>query len=279
MAHEQVGLLSGEEIKSEGLIIDALETSFRASTYDLSVGDILPGGRPPRPIGGKGEYRLAPGGTIRVVSRELLRLPDGITGYALPRNTLCTRGVLAINIGVVDPNFEGPISSTLINFGAADFIVEPGTPFLRLSFHRCRVSPKSADAQHWDRKTYVERAGEQVAAYAAETFLNLDQTVAKAGEEAFGAFKQSLILWATLAAVALALITVFVPVGASYADRYLADRHRWESETERAIQQRVEERYAVQLNRLGQELSALRDEVQNSKTSNHKAATSKNGRE
>jgi hypothetical protein len=67
---------------------------------------------------------------VRVVSRESLRLPDTITGHVLLKNELCTKGVLAINIGVVDPGFNGPISSTLINFGRETCSVEKGTHYV-----------------------------------------------------------------------------------------------------------------------------------------------------
>jgi hypothetical protein len=107
MPNQNLSLLSGDEIRDAGLIVDGSDAMYRASTYDLSIGDIIPGGREPAPLPPSGEFRLAPGGMIRVVARESLKLPDDVTGHALPRNTLCTRGVLAINIGVVDPGFEG----------------------------------------------------------------------------------------------------------------------------------------------------------------------------
>src|ERR1700722_3294664 len=41
MNDRQFSLLSGEEIESDGLIDGGSEELFRASTYDLSVGDII----------------------------------------------------------------------------------------------------------------------------------------------------------------------------------------------------------------------------------------------
>jgi dUTPase len=279
MPDKDSGLLSGEEIKNEGLVVNPSDAMFRASTYDLSIGAIVPGGKRPLALEANGEYRLAPGGTVRVVARESLNLPDGITGHALPRNTLCTRGVLAINIGVVDPGFRGPISSTLINFGAADFIVKPGESFLRVSFHRCPKSPKSALAKKWDRDDYVEEARLQVAAYSAATFLNLEETVKQAGAAAFGKFKEALVLWVTIAAVALAVVTVLVPLGASYTDRYLSNREKWQAETEKTIQQKVEERDAARIQMLVDEVKQLRNEIAEKKATTRALATSKNGRQ
>ena len=55
-----------------------------------------------------------------------MKLPHEITGHALLKNELYRKGVLAINIGVIDPGFEGPLSSILINFGREDFVVKRG---------------------------------------------------------------------------------------------------------------------------------------------------------
>ncbi len=265
MPNQDLGLLSGEEIKREGLIIDGTDALFRASTYDLSIGEIIPGGKHSQPMTAAGEYRLRPGGMVRVIARESLKLPDGFTGHALPRNTLCTRGVLAINIGIVDPGFEGPISSTLINFGDADYVLKPGEAFLRLSFHRCPKSPKADDAQAWNREEYSEEARKQVLAYLGTHFLNIDETAKKASEVAFGKFKGALVIWATVAAVVLGLITVLVPLGASYTDHYLSGRLEWQAQEEKAVEERVEARNDAQMKRLVDEVAQLHSEINNAK--------------
>src|ERR1017187_3100988 len=152
MATPSLSLLSGEEIKSLKLVEDSSDDNlYRASTYDLSVGEIIPAGS----VSGGSEYKLPSGGTVRVVSKEFLKLPNEITGHALLKNELCRTGVLAINIGVIDPGFEGPLSSILINFGRGDFVVKQGDPFLRISFHRCPASPKASKSSKLSREQYI----------------------------------------------------------------------------------------------------------------------------
>ena len=145
MTTHPFSLLSGEEIESNKLVIDSIDKNlYRASTYDLSVGEIIPAGS----ASGGSAYNLPPGGTVRVVSKEMLKSPDGITGHALLKNELCRHGVLAINIGVVHSGFEGPLSSILINFGKGNFVVKQGDPFLRISFHRCPLSSKTRPVKY-----------------------------------------------------------------------------------------------------------------------------------
>lgn len=256
-----MSLLSGDEIKSAGLIGGANADSFRASTYDLTVGEIIPGGKKAKLLPKNGEYQLKPGGMVRVIARESLKLPDSITGHALPRNTLCTKGVLAINIGIVDPGFHGPISSTLINFGSAPYPLVPGTPFLRVSFHRCHPMAARVAAETWEREKYVENAKQQVLAYSGSHFLNLDETVSLASKEAFGHFRAALIVWAAVAAVVLAVITVLVPLGASFVDRHFTDRRQWEAETKKEIELKLDVESAAQINALQQQIQQLKSQM------------------
>jgi hypothetical protein len=257
MANQQSSLLTGEEIKLEELVVDGADELYRASTYDLSVGDIiLAGGE----LCTKSNYRVPPGGMVRVISKESLKLSDEVTGHVLLKNDLCSKGVLAINIGVVDPAFEGPISSTLINFGKEIWPLEKGTPFLRVSFFRC---PKSANAKpvKYDRQTYLARARQEVLAYSAATFLNMDVVTTKAAAKAFGSFKQGLIVWASLAAVFLALLAIFAPLGASPVDRQLTNNEQREDRIEQAVERNVEDRYKARLEALSAEVQQLQQTV------------------
>lgn len=233
MASSSFSLLSGEEIKTLGLVQDSTDDNlYRASTYDLSVGEIIPAGH----WSGGTEYKVPSGGTIRVVSKESLKLPKGITGHALLKNELYRKGVLAINIGVIDPGFEGPISSTLINFGRGDFVVKTGGPFLCISFHRCLESPKATKSSKYTREQYISNVKDEVAAYMAPTFLNMEEATKKAAEKAFVSFREGLVVWATLVAVLLGALAIFAPLGASYVDKYVARREQRETE----LQQKIE---------------------------------------
>jgi deoxycytidine triphosphate deaminase len=254
MTTQRYGLLCGEEIKSGGLVKESADKFYRAATYDLSVGDIiLDGGK----TWEGSTYDLKPGGMVRVVSKESLALPDNVTGHVLLKNGLCTRGVLAINIGIVDPGFEGPISSTLINFGRADFAVEKGTSFLRVSFHHCPQSTKAVDAPKYDRETYLKQVKQEVQAYSGPTFLNMDATAADAATKAFDSFKNALFGWATVVGLFVAVLAIFAPLGASFVDKHLTKDEQHEAQVEQAVEKKVEERYAGQLKELSDKVDRL----------------------
>jgi dUTPase len=255
MEPQLLSLLSGEEIKSLELVKDSAdENLYRASTYDLSVGEIIPAGS----ASGGSAYNLPPGGTVRVVSKELLKLPNSITGHALLKNELCRKGVLAINIGVIDPGFEGPISSILINFGQGNFVVKQGDAFLRISFHRCPPSSKADKSVKYNRQQYISLAKAEVDAYMAPTFLNIDVTAKRAARRAFGSFKKALTLWAIVAGILLALIAILAPLGASYVDKYVVTGEQHELQLEQTVEAKVEGRYDARLKTLTDQVEELK---------------------
>jgi len=267
MSDQEFSLLSGEEIQSNGLVDESEERFFRASTYDLSVGDIILDGAV---VCEGSTYALPPGGMVRVVSKESLNLPETITGHVLLKNDLCAKGVLAINIGVVDPCFRGPLSSTLINFGKVIYPVEKGTAFLRVSFHRCPKSPRTKQVQY-DRPDYLKKVKQEVLAYSGPTFLNMDKTAEVAAEKAFSSFKNALFgwatglgLWATGLGLLIALLAIFVPLGASLWDKHLERSDKQQTELEQNIEKKVEERYESRLKELSDRLQHLTEMNQTS---------------
>ena len=193
MQNPEHSLLSGEEIRAAGLVSNAQEHLYRASTYDFSAGAFIDSAGTITST-----YCLRPGGMVRVVSHEAVSVPDGITGHVLLKNALCTKGVLALNIGVVDPGYIGPVSSTLINFGRSIVDINQGEPFLRISFHRCPSSPKSKKSAKWDELEYLRDIKLQVQAHSGPTFLNLDKATSVALENALGNLKANLIFWSTM---------------------------------------------------------------------------------
>jgi dUTPase len=258
MQNGQFSLLSGEEIKELSLIEDSTDAQFRASTYDLSVGDIIPS---------EGEefegmrFSLPAGGMVRVISRESVKLPETITGHVLLKNQLCTQGVLALSIGIIDPGFEGPISSTLINFGRGPCPIEKGTSFLRVSFHRCPASPKVAKALKFTRDTYLKVVKQEVKAYSGRMFLNIDALATDAAGKAFGSFKDGILVWATVATVIIALLAIFAPLGASNIEKWASSDEQRQSRMEQQVEQKVNAKYEGEIRSLNERIDQLNQTI------------------
>ena len=105
--------LNHQEIKANGLVEDAIEGGWRSASYDLTIESILI----PNEKSVRQSYRIKPQEVIVVISKETIKLPEDVVGQALPKTSLTHDGILALSTGLIDPKYEGPISSTLINFG------------------------------------------------------------------------------------------------------------------------------------------------------------------
>ncbi|HTD03760.1 dCTP deaminase domain-containing protein [Undibacterium sp.] len=124
-------VLNGEQIKISDCVKDAVAANFRSASYDLTIGEI---------VTSEGEFvdqfEIPPQGIVKVISAEEICVSDGLLGYVHVKTSLCNEGILPLNIGLVDPGFNGPLQSTLINFGKAKIVLKKGTVFSRLVFHK-----------------------------------------------------------------------------------------------------------------------------------------------
>lgn len=54
----------------------------------------------------------------------------------MPKTSLCNDGILVLNTGLVDPGYEGRLSTIAINFSSSAQRISRNTPFLRVVFHK-----------------------------------------------------------------------------------------------------------------------------------------------
>ena len=84
----------------------------QGSSFDLTIGCIFD-------HQGKkvvGPFTIKPGHMVQVVSSEELKLSDQVTGHVTYKTTLTRQGIWALTVGIVDPGWTGPVSTTLLNF-------------------------------------------------------------------------------------------------------------------------------------------------------------------
>lgn len=117
-------LLSGEAINQKHLVNHDLADGYRGASYDLHVGKIVD------PEGHEQQtYVLPAQGIVEVVSRETVSVPKNVAGFAMVKTGLCNEGILAINIGIIDPLYANLVSSFLINFGKNPYPLAVGQVF------------------------------------------------------------------------------------------------------------------------------------------------------
>ena len=216
-------LLNRDQIRD--FIQDAKADCFQAASYNPVIGKIIaPSGKILE------SYDLPPQGMVKVISRERIKLPRNVAGNASIKTSLCDEGILTLNIGIIDPTYDGLLSSTVINFGRNPYHLKVNDVFLRLTFHQydppaqLTVLPRKSDEE------YLKEKKIQVLEHFSELFLNMSVVSRRAAAEVFGSWRKGLLTFVPVAAVVIALITFGVTVGVSYVDRRWPARDRLRDE-------------------------------------------------
>ena|ERR1700733_12976032 len=151
-------MLNRDQIVARGLISQqCADGSLRDAGYDLRIASLIgktDDGRSEKKVD---EHYLKPQGVALVVSKEVVRLPPDVCAHASVKTSLCREGVPAINIGIIDPGWEGPISSVLLNFGKESYRLKNDEPFLRLTFHALESPVGFSASAPRDPATYAHR--------------------------------------------------------------------------------------------------------------------------
>lgn len=196
-------VLGCDDLKKSQIIKNFDESHFNYSSYDLSVGKIIEASTNKR----FKSYNIPPQGMILVISKEALQLPDDILAYTTVKNSMSIRGILAINIGLVDPNYKGPISSIVMNFGNKAFELNEGDSFLRLTFHKTGSSTKQfKKIQYISDDEYSSLRSDTFRAHNSDKFLSLGKLTNQIRNRlGLSILKLSVIVFTILASIATVL--------------------------------------------------------------------------
>lgn len=172
-------LIVGKEIFSRGLLEGADEQHLKNSTYDLTIGDIFAVGpanvKRRRKDGPEKRYFIGPREMVFVLSKEHFALPSNVTGVATLRTTFTKDGLLALNVGIIDPLFSGPISTALLNFSDRPVEIFVGQKFFRVLFLEhddvAEFSPKNDKSVK--QQTYIRELEKKAYSEFPKTYLNV----------------------------------------------------------------------------------------------------------
>lgn len=171
-------MITGDEILSRNLIKEHDKSSLKHSTYDLTIGHIIPVGKDAAKSKDKSlsSYWVEPREMVWVLSKEEFDMPANVTGIATLRTTLTKAGILALNIGIVDPMFKGPISTALINFSDRPRRIDLGDKFFRVVFFEHNdVSKFHYRDENTVRAEYIKDIEKSSYADFSKNFLNVPE--------------------------------------------------------------------------------------------------------
>lgn len=195
--------LNYEEITTRNLIEFAKDEEFSNASYNLTVNYIID-------MDGKNidddNYKLKPQGMVYVVFKEVIKMQDNLIAFAHVKTSLTKRGVMATNIGIVDPTYTGLISTLLINFGKSDFIILKEDPGLRISFAEIKAPKqiKTVAGNNLGEDLYVKNIQKDIS-NLDEKFLNLNSVEREVRESVIG----SIVRFVGIFTIGAFLVTVY----------------------------------------------------------------------
>jgi|ERR1700693_6211924 len=207
-------MLNRDQIVEKGLISGGYEAGcLRAAGYDLRIAALIGKTADGKSERKEDEYYLNPQGVAAVVSKEVVKLPADVCAHASVKTSLCRQGVLAINIGIIDPGWEGPISSVLLNFGKEKYRLKNGEPFLRLTFHTLEVPAKFTAGAPQDRTSYEAEVRQKFDERLAETFMDFGKAAEQGSQKFAHDLRDALLKYLPIAALALTLLAFLLNWG------------------------------------------------------------------
>jgi len=245
--------LRGPTIKKRVEIQGIAPERVRRASYEVAVGSIID---PSKGFLKEGSVQIPErGGVVKVISSEILKVPKNLAGYASVKTSLSNKSVLALNIGIVDPGWEGPLSAALVNFGKIPVEIKVGDAFLHVTFHELDAGgdDQSAWEEEWsheepgpwnkDREANYRRLRElEAKAHLGGSFMDVhrlvDEIADKKMAELFGKLKDRGFQILTWFVPLLAVIVFFLTIG-TFALNFVGP-WRAAAVTERQLRQQVD---------------------------------------
>jgi deoxycytidine triphosphate deaminase len=211
-------MIVGKDILTRKLVTGGTaKDNLKNSTFDLTVGEIIAIGKDAVRARRKKHlttYYLEPREMVWVLSKEEFELPKDVTGLATLRTTFTKQGILALNVGIIDPFFKGPISTALINFSDRPRRIDVGEKFFRIAFfeHADVTEFKPPHDEALSRDDYIKNLESVSFSDFAPSFLNIPAFDDQFYEKKFWSILYSGIIrnkWVSFPAIAV-MILVFL---------------------------------------------------------------------
>ncbi len=212
-------LLAGSKLAADEFFVAGAVPRNRGSSVDLTIGAIYDkNGTEVTDL-----FALKPGRMVQVVSAEVFNLPHDVTGHVTYKTNLTKRGIWALTVGIVDPGWTGPVSTTLLNFSDIEYVIGPGEPFLRVSFFSHDPIDISLLPSRVDRLAYGNDVRRSAMSVFPQSFLKYDDIVHEAGKEILNKIQTRGLAWVgaiafifTIASLTMQVSQAYIPDLAGY---------------------------------------------------------------
>ncbi|ALS97174.1 dCTP deaminase domain-containing protein [Lacimicrobium alkaliphilum] len=96
------------------------------------------------------KYIIRPQETVCVISRERVVVPENHVAYVFLKNRLSQMGLFSFNTGIIDPGFDGPVSTVMTNLSRESIELSNNQDnhlFFRVVFHKMTNSGELTNSE------------------------------------------------------------------------------------------------------------------------------------
>jgi len=123
-----------ERIAKNELIPGGDPGRARYCSYEFTAASILRGGSHELEQVSESAAVIEPAQLVWIKTREEISIPANMVGLWIQTQTLSRDGLLLLNITLIEPGYEGPLSAVLVNFGKKRVPVSSHTKIAKVVF-------------------------------------------------------------------------------------------------------------------------------------------------
>lgn len=134
---------------------------------------------------------------------------------------LSERGLMAINIGIIDPSYSGKISSYIVNFSDDDQLIDEGDNFLRSTFVKLSSESKYTKNITISDSDYLKKSRQHMITGFSDSFLNSEKIIQDFLKESMTKYRNQILGYVSIAGFVLAILVLFL----NFGNLFIV--HRW----------------------------------------------------
>ncbi len=158
-------------------------------SYEFTADSILRGGSHKVEKIIQSAVAIKPAQLVWIRTCEKISIPAGMVGLWIQTQTMARKGLLLLNISLIEPGYRGPLSAVFVNFGKKDVIINSNTKIAKVMFLHLDGDATN-EVEERDFQDYDESLMD-MAADGPETFLQLQSFEQKA-DDILGTMKKQM---------------------------------------------------------------------------------------
>lgn len=138
---------------------------------------------------GNAEVTVKPGQMIWIRTRESVKIPRDLVGFWWQTNSLSRKGLMLVNMSMVEPGYEGDLACLFVNFAKSTVVISATTPIAKMIFMPLIGAVASPFTGHTSRQRYDD-ALRQLAIDQPKSFLQIAELSTELGEAKMAAIAE-----------------------------------------------------------------------------------------